>query len=146
MIARRYVLLPAIVACVLTLFSVQRAVASQPYLGFDGTLVDVPARFGFDGRIKGMRVNWVKRGAPAARMGLERGDIILTIDNIAFRSHAGYLAALRMSSQRPGLMIINVRNGRLTRVNCSLPHTRDTREHRDTMGLAIDLIEDMRGH
>lgn len=145
MTARKCALFAAIAACLLTLTG-QNGVASQPYLGFDGTLVQLPQGFGFGNGIKGMRVNWVNRRSPASQMGLERGDVIVTIDNIAFKSHAGYLAALRMSSQKPSLIIINVRNGRLTRVNCSLPHTRDHREHPDTMGLAIDLVEDMRGY
>lgn len=157
MTTRRFVLFAAVAACVLTFCSVQQAAAGQPRLGFDGTLVNLPRAFRQDapkanGRtVRGVRINWVKRGSPAARMGLERGDIIVTIDNVAFSTWDGYYAALRMASQQPRIVLINVRNGRPTSKGCRLPHSVDNRWqpfgnnwHPDTAGWAIDLVEDMR--
>ncbi len=119
----------------------------QPYLGFNGDVVNLPANLGIprDFNLKGMRVRSVRWGSPAARAGLERGDIVVTIDGIAFRNNAGYLQALRMSSQQPSLMVVNVRNGRLTRVSCRLPHIQSNEELNENVDmLAIDLERDMR--
>ncbi len=145
MTSHRLVLSVVAVVCLLAPCTLRQARADQPLLGFNGTLVQLPERFGFGHRVKGMKVQSVSRNSPAARMGLERGDIVVTIDSVAFKSHSGYRAALRMSSQRPSLIVVNVRNGQLTRLSGDLPHERETGEHPDTMGLAIDLVEDMQG-
>ncbi len=143
---RNTVLAATMAACLLMPFLVLQGRAAQPLLGFSGKLVSLPRSFPSRNGIRGMRVCAVNRGSYAARMGLERGDVIVTLDHTAFTSRAGYNAALRMCSQRPSLLVINVRTGRLTRVSGNFPHTRDTRKHPDTMGLAIDLTEDMRRH
>lgn len=118
----------------------------QPHLGFDGDLVKLPKKFDemFDGNLIGMKVNSVNRGSPAARMGLERGDIIINIDNWSFKSYDGYKAALRQASEKPSIVLINVRTNKLTRRSCNLPHIVDEGEHPDTFRLAIDLERDMR--
>lgn len=119
----------------------------QPTLGFDGELVDVPGdSFPDELGVKGMKVLSVRRGSPADRMGLERGDIVVNIDTWSFKSQAGYRAALRQAeSQKPSIFLINVRNGEMTRDSCNLPHQVDQQQHPDTVQLAIDLEEDMFG-
>lgn len=127
MCTRKVAIATTIVVLGIVLFSAGQANADQPYLGFDGTLVDLPRGSGIPPQIKvkGMRVDRVKRRTPAARMGLERGDIIVTIDNYGFTSFDGYLAAIRRSWQRPSILIINVRNGKLqlTPTGMSCDHT-----------------------
>lgn len=115
-----------IAACgLLTLATATRA-AETPKLGFQGTIVAlgpraaVPAPDGVPNR--GLRVDSVKAGTPAARMGLERGDILIAIDTMRFTSLEGYYQALRCSGQRPSIILINVRNGQLTRKSTALPH------------------------
>ena len=93
----------------------------QPKLGFDGTLVRVPGYFG-----KGMRINRVDRGSLAAKMGLERGDVIVAIEDIGFRCWDGYYQALRCGSQSPRIGIINVRTGKFMWCRCRLPHNEPT--------------------
>jgi len=71
---------------------------------------------------------------------------VVTIDNVAFRNRSGYLQALRMASQHPSIVVVNVRTGRLTRVSCRFPHVHyDERFNENAVGLAIDLAQDMRG-
>jgi S1-C subfamily serine protease len=117
------------------------AAPRQPLLGFSGHLVRIDRHLG-GGRHYGMHVDSVQRGSPAARMGLERGDIVVTIDNVAFRSHEGYLRALRLAGQRPSLVIIDVRTGRMIRRSCQLPHRQETDDpvSSETYRMAIDLV------
>ena len=101
--------------------------ATQPKLGFAGTLVRVS---GYHGR--GMRINRVDRGSPASKMGFERGDIIVAIENIGFRCWDGYYQALRCASQSPRIGIIDVRTGKFIWRRCRhLPHAKLAREWPD---------------
>ena len=144
----RRVVCVALAVCTFAMFAQAgygQGLPRQPYLGFDGYVVDLPAHLGFPRDIKGMKVRSVRWGSPAARAGLERGDILVTIDAIAFRNNGGYMQALRMASQQPSLIVVNVRNGRLTRTSCRLPHIESNEElNANVEGLAIDLEEDMR--
>ncbi len=113
----------------------------QPKLGFSGTLVKLPQDMGV-----GMRINRVDRRSPASKMGLERGDIIVAIDNTGFTTWKGYYHALRRASQKPSIVLINVRTGRLIRRSCHIPHQQDWSEPQppDSTYLAITLEEDFR--
>ena len=76
----------------------------QPLLGFDGRLVDLPARvLPTMGNLpsRGMRVERLRFGSPAQQIGLEPGDMIVSIDGMRFTSHAGYLHALRVPDSAP---------------------------------------------
>ena len=146
---KRKGLLVVVVVVVACCF-VNNTSADQPRLGFSGDLVGLAGQYEIHlpNGMKGVKIRSVNRVGPARRMGLERGDIILTIDNVAFSSWEGYFAALRMASQRPNVVLINVRNGRPTRRNCSLPHVRDTRYSFEegrlppgTIGLSINFRE-----
>ncbi len=124
----------------------------QPKLGFTGTIVDMPKDFeipapeGLPNR--GIRVDRVNASGPAAKMGLERGDIIVAIDIWRFTTLEGYLQALRCAEQRPSIYIRNVRNGKLIRRTIDLPHQVNEEEcmakSPHTYWIAIDLEEDMR--
>jgi S1-C subfamily serine protease len=124
-----------------------------PRLGFQGTVVDlkpdvgVPAPDGVPNR--GIRVDSVRPNTPAARMGLERGDIVIAIDVMRFTTLEGYYQALRCSGQRPSIVLINVRNGRLTRKSISLPHEMPSDDEcgarpPDSYLMSIDLESDFR--
>lgn len=124
-----------------------------PRLGFRGTVVDlgraavVPAPDGVPNR--GLRVDAVQANTPAARMGLERGDIIVAIDIMRFTTLEGYFQALRCSGQRPSIVLINVRNGRLIRKSIALPHQTPPDDEcgaraPDSYLMSIDLESDMR--
>jgi len=120
--------------------------SSQPYLGFCGETVRLPAYLRLPSKARGMYVYHVHRGTPAAEAGLESGDIVVTIDGMGFRTRAGYLKALRYASQRPSLVVVDVRTGRLVRVSCRFPHKQERRRlDGDPFPLIIDLISDMRG-
>lgn len=112
----------------------------QPHLGFSGHLVKVDDSIGGKRGLYGMEVDSVRRGSPAWEMGLERGDVIITIDNVAFRSRDGYLRALRLASRQPSFVIRNVRTGKLVRDTCELPHEQEEGDPDppDTYWLAID--------
>jgi hypothetical protein len=100
--------------------------ADQPKLGYGGTLIPLKGEFE---AFRGYRVDSVRRGTPAARMGLERGDIVVFIGrNMAFTTHEAYLYALRQQGNTATIGIINVRNGRLVWANCRLNH--DPQPHR----------------
>jgi len=125
----------------------------QPRLGFEGSLVKLSPRTvpaPDDTPNMGMRVDSVQRGGSAWRMGLERGDIVISIDSMRFTSREGYLHALRAAGQRPSIILVDVRTGQLKRRTCNLPHRELSEADRepkapDTYLMAIDLAEDMRG-
>lgn len=111
----------------------------QPYLGFSGHLVRVGDALPVENAC-GMKVDSVRRGTPAWRMGLERGDVVLIIDCVAFRSRAGYLQALRLASQKPSILVLNVRTGRPVRCSCRLAHVQEQGkpDEPDAYYLAVD--------
>jgi S1-C subfamily serine protease len=115
----------------------------QPYLGFRGHIVALTDQ-GWEG-LFGMQVDSVSWGSPASRMGLERGDVIVNIDQVGFTSRTGYLQALRCASQRPSLIIRDVRTGHLIRRSCRLPHVENEGGpwEPDSFHLAIDLEGDL---
>jgi len=76
----------------------------------------------------GYRVNSVRWGTPAARMGLERGDIVVFIGpTMGFTTYEAYMYALRQQGATATIGIINVRTGRLVWDRCRLNH--DPRPH-----------------
>lgn len=137
--------------CALLTFATTIQAAETPKLGFQGTIVTlgpqaaVPAPDGVPNR--GLRIDSVKAGTPAARMGFERGDILIAIDTMRFTSLEGYYQALRCSGQRPSIILINVRNGQLVRKSTSLPHQVPSDEEcgarpPDSYLMSIDLRSD----
>lgn len=127
--------------------------ADAPRLGFQGTVVDlgrnapVPSPDGVPNR--GIRVDTVQANSPAARMGFERGDVIVAVDVMRFTTLAGYFQALRCSGQRPSIVLINVRNGQLVRKSTSLPHAVPSDDEcgarpPDSYSMSIDLESDFR--
>lgn len=123
----------------------------QPKLGMQGELarIDdsvVPSHPDYPNR--GMKVLEVTPGLPAARLGLERGDIVVSIDSMRFTDMQGYLQALRCAGQKPSLIIVNVRNGQLVRRSVHLPHQMPPEEELGadpphSYLVSIDLREDM---
>ena len=97
--------------------------ARQPRLGFEGTLVRLPGHTDHVGRwvsandvngLRGYRVDRVLRGSAAARMGLERGDIVVYIGvNMAFTNHEGYRWAMDRLGDRAMIGVIDIRTNRL---------------------------------
>ena len=97
---------------------------------------------------KGLRIESVRRGWPAAQMGLETGDIVVSIDSMRFSTLDGYRQALRAAGQRPSIVLIDVRTGKLRRKSCNLPHQEPAEEDRKAKPphsylMSIDLVEDM---
>lgn len=73
-------------------------------------------RLGFQGHFEwgvGMVVDYVPWGTPAARVGLEPGDVILSVNGRRLRSQSDYFSALRTSGGRVRLVIEDVRSGGL---------------------------------
>ena len=80
----------------------------------------VPAPEGTANR--GLRVDRITHNLPAARLGLEVGDIVVSVDSMRFTSYGGFQHALRCAGQRPSFIITDVRTGRLMRRTTDLPH------------------------
>jgi S1-C subfamily serine protease len=147
--------LPSIVTilALATVGALNATAADTPRLGFRGTVVDlnadagIPAPDGVPNR--GIRVQAVQANTPAARMGLEPGDVIISIDAMRFTSLEGYYQAVRCAGQRPSIVLINVRNGQFVRRSTSLPHTLPPDEAcgprpPDSYLMSIDLESDLR--
>lgn len=101
--------------------------APAPPLGINGTLVDLPDRVvpaPSELPNRGIRVNRVYAETPAARLGLERGDVVVAVDTMRFTSYAGYRHASACSGDRPSFVIVDVRTGRLIRRSVEFPHRR----------------------
>jgi S1-C subfamily serine protease len=102
----------------------------QPQLGFEGHLVDVseylPGHDSAKAASMGMRVDKVKRGTPAWKMGLGAGDIVVSIDTWRFTTNKGYRQALRAAGQRPSIIVIDSSTKKMVRHPCSLPHVEPT--------------------
>jgi len=99
----------------------------SPPLGINGTLIPladrvVPAPSDLPNR--GIRVNRVYPDTPAARLGLEPGDIIVSIDSMRFTSYVGYRHALACSGHRASFVIVDMRTGRLIRRSVEFAHRR----------------------
>jgi membrane-associated protease RseP (regulator of RpoE activity) len=61
--------------------------------------------------VLGARIDAVTPGGPAARAGLELGDIITQVNNAGFQSYEEFLQLLAASPERCVLKVRNVRNG-----------------------------------
>ena len=85
----------------------QPPVCQTPRLGFYGT---VSCR-------GGMRVNKVVYGSEAWRVGLEPGDVILSINNQRIRSDRDYQNALRFSDGHLDLRVLDVRGRGVTTIH-----------------------------
>lgn len=124
---------------------------AQPQMGFRGDIVrlkanTVPAPEGVPN--VGIRVDFVRTGSPAARMGLETGDIVVSIDSMRFTTLDGYRYALRAAGQRPSVLLIDARTGKLRRRPCDLPHRQPPENERkpkppETYVVMIDLVGDL---
>ena len=132
----------------------------NPRLGFDGELVDYPAWIGGAPKIaprfitpgavsktcKGIRIVSVDHRSIASRMGLERGDIILTVDKQAFSDWEGYRWALRTSDQNVEILTLDCRKrgqAALTRTIVRVPHRKRDRDLRDRFNMKFwDIIGD----
>ncbi len=126
----------------------------EPLLGFEGTLVNLPKELGLPGPSgsddkttppsRGMRVDKVQKNTPAARLGLEPGDILIAVDLMHFTSYKGYHHALRCAEQRPLLLIYDKRAGKMIHRNVDLPHEPLPEAQRvaklpDTYMMSVDL-------
>ncbi|HEX5103286.1 MAG TPA: PDZ domain-containing protein [Pirellulaceae bacterium] len=79
------------------------ATGRQPRLGIYGKFDD-----GF-----GLAVDRVRWGTPAARLGLEAGDVIRAINGHWLRNERDYWRQLRDSKGEVRLVVVDVRTGRL---------------------------------
>lgn len=95
-------------------------------IGVNGEIVDVPARVGIPGPAnlpnRVFRVDSVSADMPAAKLNLERGDLIVAIDSMRFTTMAGFRHALWCSSDRPSFLVWRARAGKLTIHNVPYPH------------------------
>ncbi|MCA9120052.1 MAG: hypothetical protein H6822_29850 [Planctomycetaceae bacterium] len=126
--------------CMLTLIvSANTAEAGQPKLGIWGDIVTIPREFRYGHINNGYRISSVARWSHAAAMRLERGDIIVLVNNMWFQNKAGFRAALCRTSDQANIGIINVRDGRFKWCPCDINH--DPRPHQfdaipDSLGFA----------
>ena len=86
----------------------------QPLLGFSGHI-----EYGW-----GMMVDRVRRGSPADRMGLERGDVVVRINDQRIRSYDDYYTALRSAEERVRVQIDDVRGRGLIWDSCYISRGR----------------------
>lgn len=107
---------------------VQGETAQYPYhrhLGVNGVIIEVDS-YGVPGPSYlpnvGFRIDRVYRHTPAARMGLEPGDVIVSIDSMRFTTLAGARHAMRCAGQHPSLLLVDVRTGGLIRRSVYFPH------------------------
>lgn len=68
----------------------------------------------------GMRITAVAAGTPAERLGLQRGDVILRIDDERVRSQNDLLQALSRSGGLVSLVVRKGQSGRLVRLDADL--------------------------
>jgi hypothetical protein len=69
-----------------------------------------------------MLVARVHRQTAAARLGLERGDVIVSIDAMRFTTLAGYEHALGCATDYPSLLIREGQTGQLSHRSGWFPH------------------------
>ena len=93
--------------------------ADQPKLGFEGRIVDLPAKYG---GAKGYRITQVYRNSHASRARLEPGDTIVYIDNMFFENEAAYDYAMCQVGDTAQIGFINIRNDELTWFRCRFGH------------------------
>ena len=108
----------------LTFTAAESATADQPKLGVFGQIVSIPQEFRYGQINNGYRISSVARRSHAARMGLERGDIIVLVENMWFQDKTGFRAALCQAKPTTQIGIINVRTGRFKWCRCELNHNR----------------------
>lgn len=150
---RRAFLIVAAMGMVVLMTSSSWSTPPSPSLGVDGDIVDLPRRSVVppspDYPNRGFRITRVHPRTPAAAMGLERGDIIISIDTMRFTSMKGLRHALVCAGQRPSILIVNVRTGNFVRRSVNLPHREPDFDYcvpqpPDSYGMSIDLESDMR--
>jgi S1-C subfamily serine protease len=135
--------------CGVALSAEARAARPQePLMGFQGTLVTLPANgpvptVGGEFPNRGIRIDKIKPGTPAAKAGLEPGDIIVSVDLMRFTSYKGYFHALKSAGQRPLVWLVDKRTGKLVHRNIDLPHEQLPENERrpkapDTYMVSID--------
>jgi hypothetical protein len=128
------------------------AIPPAPVFGVDADIVDlspygvVPGPYGVPNR--GLLIRRVFRNTPAAHMGLERGDILIAIDSVRFTTMAGVRQALRCAGDRPSLVLLDVRSGRLIRRTAWFPHRQPDPvfcepSPPDSYYMSIDLVPDL---
>ncbi|MHC4400975.1 MAG: PDZ domain-containing protein [Planctomycetota bacterium] len=75
----------------------------------------VPARLGFSGYVVagiGEYIVWVEQGSPAERMGLEPGDMILTLNGESLTTEGAWASAIAQAARREGRITLSVRRSR----------------------------------
>ena len=85
-------------------------------------------KLGFHGQVVpnyGMLVRGVVRGSEAHRIGLEPGDVILSINHYRIRSTHDYFDALRHSSGVLYLRVLDARGRGVVGVRAYVPYDRD---------------------
>ena len=80
-------------------------------------------RLGFNGRMEfgGMRVLSVNFNSPAQQMGLEPGDLILSINGMRFGNLNQYYNVLRVAAPHVHLHVRDIRTGHIVAVNGFVP-------------------------
>ena len=123
---------------------------AAPRLGINAVIVDLNPRTGVPApqgvASRGLKINRVDRGTPGAQLGLQPGDVIVSVDSMRFTTYEGFQHALTCAGQRPSFIIIDVNTGRLVRRATNLPHQSPNvcePMKPDSYWMSIDLRSDM---
>ena len=100
------------------------------------TMVPIPANFRLPRGLQGYRVNRVARGSVADQMGLERGDIVISVDGFFFKNEKAFDWIMKGVGKTAKVGVIDVRTGRLVHVKGCFHHTPDRHRGRPPGGVA----------
>jgi general secretion pathway protein C len=70
-----------------------------------------------EGRTQGFLFEWIKPGSLFYRAGLRRGDVLISINNIAISSAEDAFRVLQVLRNEPSLRVVILRNGRRKEIN-----------------------------
>ncbi len=112
------------------------ALADQPKFGIDCTLVRLPQGAQLPGHLRGYRVDRVRCGSRAARIGLEPGDIIVSVDGFFFSNKRAFDWIMSGVGKTADVGVIDCRTGNLVRLKCRFNHERHKNRGRPPRGVA----------
>ena len=104
------------------------------------TMVPIPANFKFPRGLQGYRVTRVRRGSVADQMGLEKGDIVISVDGFFFKNEKAFDWIMKGVGKTAKVGVIDVRTGRLVYIKARFNHTPDRNRGRPPRGIAAKAV------